>query len=109
MFAHYAGWDWSAVRRAAAGFEAPIAAFRPAYLDEMRGLADGAGLDLADVLAINVRTEVMYAATARQAPLAARQVPQPPAECSAFTIVLNSLTRPLAENRSSGAKKPMVL
>jgi hypothetical protein len=56
VFAHYAGWDWPAVRRAAAGFEAPVAAFRPAYLDEMRGLADGAGLDLADVLAINVRT-----------------------------------------------------
>jgi len=86
VFAHYAGWDWPDVRRAAAGFEAPIAAFRPAYLDEMRGIADGAGLDLADVLAINVRTEVMYAAKARQAPLAAR-VPVPPAECSAFAVV----------------------
>ena len=75
VFAHYAGWDWPDVRRAAAGFEAPIAAFRPAYLDEMRGIADGAGLDLADVLAINVRTEVMYAAKARQAPLAARVPP----------------------------------
>jgi isopenicillin-N N-acyltransferase-like protein len=83
VFAHYAGWDWPAVRRAAAAFEAPIGAFRPAYLDEMRGIAEGAGLDLADVLAINVRTEVMYAAKARQAPLAARV----PAECSAFAVV----------------------
>jgi isopenicillin-N N-acyltransferase like protein len=99
VFAYYAGWDWPAVRRAAAGFEAPIAGFRPAYLEEMRGIADGAGLDLADVLAINVRTEVMFAAKARQAPLAgrARPVPpagpqppadpQPPAECSAFAVV----------------------
>src|SRR5579859_8095225 len=86
VFAYYAGWDWDTVRRAAAGFEAPIAAFRPAYLEEMRGIADGAGLDLADVLAINVRTEVMYAAKARQAPLATR-VPVPPAECSAFAVV----------------------
>jgi isopenicillin-N N-acyltransferase like protein len=83
VFAHYAGWDWPAVRRAAAAFEAPIAAFRLAYLDEMRGLAEGAGLDVADVLAINVRTEVMYAAKARQAPLAHRM----PAECSAFALV----------------------
>ena len=83
VFEHYAGWDWPAVRRAAAAFEAPIAAFRPAYLDEMRGLAEGAGLDVADVLAINVRTEVMYAAKARQAPLAHRI----PAECSAFALV----------------------
>jgi isopenicillin-N N-acyltransferase like protein len=88
VFAHYAGWDWPAVRRAAAAFEAPIAAFRPAYLDEMRGIAEGAGLDLADVLAINVRTEVMYAAKARQAPLAARAAGgQVPAECSAFAVV----------------------
>jgi isopenicillin-N N-acyltransferase like protein len=90
VFAHYAGWDWPAVRRAAAEFEAPVAAFGPAYLDEMRGIAEGAGLDLADVLAINVRTEVMYAAKARQAPLAARgpahSRPLPP-ECSAFAVV----------------------
>ena len=82
VFAHYAGWDWPEVRRVATGFEAPIAAFRPGYLEELRGIADGAGLDLADVLAINVRTEVMYAAEARHAPRA----PQPPAECSAFAV-----------------------
>ena len=82
-FAHYAGWDWPAVRREAARFEAPIGKFRPAYLEEMRGIADGAGLDLTDVLAINVRTEVMYSAKARNAP---RQ-PQPPGECSAFAYV----------------------
>jgi len=82
-FAHYAGWDWPAVRREAARFEAPIGKFRPAYLEEMRGIADGAGLDLTDVLAINVRTEVMYSAKARQAP---RELPFP-TECSAFACV----------------------
>ena len=86
VFAHYAGWDWARVRRAAKAFEAPIAGFRPGYLQEMRGIADGAGLDLADVLAINVRTEIMYAAEARHAPLAAT-TPPPPAECSAFAAV----------------------
>jgi isopenicillin-N N-acyltransferase like protein len=82
VFAHYTGWDWPTVRRLAAGFEAPIAGFRPAYLEEMRGIADGSGLDLADVLAINVRTEVINAALARQAPLGGTM----PAECSAFAI-----------------------
>src|ERR1700741_1047005 len=83
-FAHYAGWDWPAVRREAARFEAPIGTVMPAYLEELRGIAAGAGLDLADVLAINVRTEVMYAAKARQAP---RTRTQPPLECSAFARV----------------------
>ena len=73
VFAYYAGWDWPAVRREALRFEAPIGEFRPAYLDELRGIADGAGLDLADVLAINVRTEVMYSAKARQAPTSAKR------------------------------------
>jgi isopenicillin-N N-acyltransferase like protein len=82
-FAHFAGWDWPAARREALRFEAPIGEFRPAYLDELRGIADGAGLDLADVLAINVRTEVMYSAKARQAPTSAKR----PAECSAFAVV----------------------
>jgi isopenicillin-N N-acyltransferase-like protein len=84
VFAHFAGWDWPAVRREAARFEAPIGAFRPAYLEEMRGIADGAGLDPIDVLAINVRTEVMYSAKARQAPLATRTIPP---ECTAFASV----------------------
>ncbi len=91
VFAHLTGWDWPAVQREASRFETPIGEFRPGYLDEMRGIADGAGLGLADILAINVRTEVMYSAKARHAPLT-RQAPdaQAPvirpltAECSAF-------------------------
>src|ERR1700677_4142204 len=86
VFAHFAGWDWETVRREAARFEAPIGDFRPGYLDEMRGIADGAGLDLTDVLAINVRTEVMYSAKARHAPRAP-QPPNAPAECTAFAVV----------------------
>jgi isopenicillin-N N-acyltransferase like protein len=85
VFAHYTGWNWETVRREAARFEAPIGDFRPGYLDEMRGIADGAGLDPADVLAINVRTEVMYSAKARNAPRAC-QLPQGPAECTAFAV-----------------------
>lgn len=83
VFAHWAGWDWATVRREAARFEDPIAAFRPAYLDEIRGVAEGAGLDPGDVLAINVRTEVMFAAKARQA-AGQRRAPD---GCTAFAVV----------------------
>jgi isopenicillin-N N-acyltransferase-like protein len=83
VFAHYAGWDWATVRREAARFTDPIAAFRPAYLDEIRGVAEGAGLHPADVLAINVRTEVMFAAKARQAASQRRA----PDGCTAFAVV----------------------
>ena len=83
VFADWAGWDWATVRREAARYEAPIAAFRPAYLEEIAGIAEGAGLDPGDVLAINVRTEVMFAAKARQA-AAQRHAPD---GCTAFAVV----------------------
>lgn len=83
VFASLAGWDWAAVRRQASAYEAPIRAVWPAYVEEMRGIAEGAGLDLEDVLAINVRTEVMFAARARQAERQSRG----PAECSAFAVL----------------------
>jgi isopenicillin-N N-acyltransferase like protein len=83
VFAELAGWDWQTVRAEAARFEPPIAAFGPQYLAEMRGIADGAGIDFGDVLAINVRTEVMFAAKARQAAASTRTGP---AECSAFAV-----------------------
>ena len=50
------------------------------YLEEMRGIAEGAGVDDADVLAINVRTEVMFAAKARAGG------PSRLGECSAFAV-----------------------
>jgi isopenicillin-N N-acyltransferase-like protein len=37
-----------------------IQRFDPAYLDEMQGIADGAGVSLADVILINCRTEMMF-------------------------------------------------
>lgn len=82
VFLALTGWDWDRVRREAARFDAPIAEYRPQLVSEMRGIADGAGLDYLDVLAINVRTEAIYAAKARQA--AARTGP---AECSSFAVV----------------------
>src|SRR5215470_6129660 len=86
VFASLTGWDWETVRREAARYEAPIAAFGQGYLTEMRGIAEGAGLDFVDVLAINVRTEVMFAAKARHAAASAGPAHTGPAECSAFAV-----------------------
>lgn len=83
-FARAAGWSWEQAVAAAAPLESAIAAVFPAYIEEMRGLADGAGLDFADVLTMNARTEVMWAATARRAEaMRAAQA----RECSAFALL----------------------
>src|SRR5690606_41829608 len=40
-------------------FRRQIAEFEPAYLDEMQGVADGAGVRFDEVLMINARTEIV--------------------------------------------------
>ena len=81
IFKYYANWDWSMVREFATGFEAPIKAFGSKYLDELHAIAEGAGVDALDIVAINVRTEIMYSAKARDA---AKSLP---GECSAFALI----------------------
>ncbi|KAF1985274.1 AAT-domain-containing protein [Aulographum hederae CBS 113979] len=52
--------DWSEVKPTALQFEPIIKSKWPAFLEEMQGIADGAGVDLASVIAINVRTEITF-------------------------------------------------
>lgn len=86
VFRHYAGWEWAQVTVEAMRYREPIARFGEKYLEEMTGIAEGAGVDLADVLGINVRTEVMFAAKARAAAelTESRHLPH---ECSAFAVL----------------------
>lgn len=65
VFKDYATWDWDEVTRVARSFARPIEDFGAAYLEEMNGIAAGARVTLEDVLAINVRTEIMFAAKVR--------------------------------------------
>lgn len=83
VFLGYAGWDWARVRTEAARYEGPIGNLSPRYLEEMLGIAEGAGVDFYDILAINTRTEIMFAATARDA-ASGRDLPL---ECSAFAVM----------------------
>jgi len=83
-FAHYAGWDWATVCKEARQYEAPTEDLYPAFVEELRGIADGAGVGFEDVLALNVRTEVMFAARARDArSQRARMI----GECTAFAVL----------------------
>lgn len=52
--------DWAAVTREAEKYVPQLTVSCPQYLDEIRGIADGAGLAFLDVLALNVRTEIMF-------------------------------------------------
>lgn len=83
VFEHYATWDWATVRAEAQRFHDPIREFGPQYLDELIGIAEGAEVDVDDIVAINVRTEIMFAAKARASGASLPRV----SECSCFAHV----------------------
>lgn len=83
VFAHYAGWDWDRVCLEAERYLDPIEAVSPRYLDELRGIAEGCERPLLEIVAINVRTEIMFAAKARNA---AAKLPSR-LECTSFAAV----------------------
>jgi isopenicillin-N N-acyltransferase-like protein len=60
MFQQVVGLDREAARGRAALYTPVIQSFAPHLLDEMRGIAAGSGCDMADILAVNTRTELLY-------------------------------------------------
>ncbi|MFF0745468.1 C45 family autoproteolytic acyltransferase/hydrolase [Streptomyces sp. NPDC004111] len=59
-FGRSAGLTWERVTARAARWLEPVRAYAPHLVEEMRGIADGAGVGLLDVLALNARGEVIY-------------------------------------------------
>ena len=55
------GIDWDQACTRALAYQPVIEALDPALLQEMQGIADGSGLRLAEVLALNCRTEILPA------------------------------------------------
>jgi isopenicillin-N N-acyltransferase-like protein len=60
LFQQKSGKSWPEVRQTASIFAFTIEQKWPAYLEEMQGLADGAEVELLDIVALNVRTEIAF-------------------------------------------------
>jgi isopenicillin-N N-acyltransferase-like protein len=65
VFAHYAGLRWNEVRARVGAFVPFIDAYDVTLLPELEGIAEGAGLEAEDLLAANLRTEVMFGLDSR--------------------------------------------
>jgi isopenicillin-N N-acyltransferase like protein len=57
---------WDDIKRITARFEPKIAAFDPSYVEEMRGIADGAGVGFPAIVLLNARTELLKLAQRRR-------------------------------------------
>lgn len=89
LFAARRGLDWSACQLEAEHFVPLLSELAPELLEEMRGIAAGAGYPLAAIVALNVRTELLAgipagtyhpAGSAARARNRAAAVPEHPAE-----------------------------
>jgi isopenicillin-N N-acyltransferase-like protein len=80
VFRHYAGWDWPTVRQHAMRFAPQIKDFAPQSAREIVGVAEGAQVEVADILALNTRSEIMFAAPSPTRPV-------PPPECTSFALL----------------------
>ncbi|MCC8193068.1 MAG: C45 family autoproteolytic acyltransferase/hydrolase [Deltaproteobacteria bacterium] len=61
LFETYASLKWEEAVRRAALFEPSITEYLPDAIEEMRGIAEGAGVSYGDILALNCRSELMFA------------------------------------------------
>jgi isopenicillin-N N-acyltransferase like protein len=93
VYAHFATWDWDRVCDEAAAFIEPIERFHPTSLAEMRGIAEGSGLEFIDILAMNLRTEILFAAKVRSA----GRLP-PVLECTSFSALTDTGERLIGQN-----------
>lgn len=70
------GIDWATACQRALGYQPVIEALDPELMREIEGLAQGSGLELAEVLALNCRTEILPPGFLGAAPLEAHQALQ---------------------------------
>jgi isopenicillin-N N-acyltransferase-like protein len=61
------GVDWKHLEQRANAMVPVVEKFDPTYVEEMRGIADGAGVSFAGVMLMNARTEMVAAARKQQA------------------------------------------
>jgi isopenicillin-N N-acyltransferase-like protein len=73
VFLHYTGLGWAEVSDRAGAFAEWFDDTDEQLLPEIEGIAEGAGVDAEDVLALNVRTEVMFGLDTRAARAAAKE------------------------------------
>jgi isopenicillin-N N-acyltransferase-like protein len=67
FYSYYTSMRWEQVVEQAREYIPAIEKYRPRFLEEMEGIAEGAGLAFEDVLVLNLRTEILNAAYARLA------------------------------------------
>lgn len=83
VFDHWAHMTWAQVREKALAYVPPIEAYDERCLTQLEGMAEGAGLEFEDLLALNLRSEVMFGGTLSTG----TGVRRSPAECTSVVAL----------------------
>ena len=88
---HYAGQlartslGWAGIRGLVTDYLPHIERFEPAYVDEMRGIAEGAGLDFEAIVLLNARTEILK--LGQRGGRREDRMPEPPDGCTGLVAL----------------------
>lgn len=86
-FDWYAGVQWGEALAGAATSWGMIRRYAPAIADEIRGMAEGSGRDLMEIVALNARTEIAYGLGFARQLAKARQGTTQEEGCTSFAIL----------------------
>jgi isopenicillin-N N-acyltransferase-like protein len=88
VFEYWAHMSWAEAREKARAYLPAIRAYDEGCLLQLEGMAEGAGLEFEDLLALNLRSEVMFGGTLQGAGAAHR----PAGECTAVVALSEATT-----------------
>lgn len=63
MFMEYANISWEKAKKIAKAFEKSINDFNPKFIEEIKGIAEGSNFEYEEILALNVRSELVFQGT----------------------------------------------
>jgi isopenicillin-N N-acyltransferase-like protein len=82
VFEHRQQLEWGAAVERASRYEDSIGAFSPEILEEIRGIAEGAQVEIGSVLALNARSELMFTPSQGGTPSSGSA-----GECTSFALL----------------------
>lgn len=88
MFEAFVGIKWDCAKELAQQYKDIIAAYNPDYIEEMRGIADGAGVEFDDILLLNCRSEVVLRNAADAQPDGCTAIAVTPERTGGFSTLI---------------------
>lgn len=82
LFKETKGINWEVARKISEYYIELTRAYNPDYVEEIRGIAEGAGVPFEDIAALNTRTEIMYSDALK----AAKDEKAEPQECTVISL-----------------------